>query len=155
MIGTSRTLRRFKTFARFGVTRRSFLLLWLPAGLVGAGLLVPLVYLVLRAASGAEGLAAVVFRPENAPTHGDDWIRVVGAEGVLEATSKAVKLINPGNDGTKPVAVSVDRKPFADFLRYAGGADDALIDTRATLDVTEACLLARQAADEKRIILFQ
>jgi iron(III) transport system permease protein len=45
---------------------RSFLLLWLPAGMVSAGLLVPLVYLIVRAASGADGLAAVVFRPENA-----------------------------------------------------------------------------------------
>lgn len=41
------------------------LLLWLPAGLVAASLLVPVIYLFVRAASGSAGLAGVVLRPEN------------------------------------------------------------------------------------------
>jgi predicted dehydrogenase len=60
-----------------------------------------------------------VFRPASAPTHGDDWIRVVGTIGVLEARPDEVKLINAENDGTKLVEVSCDRTFLRDFVDNA------------------------------------
>jgi predicted dehydrogenase len=95
-----------------------------------------------------------VFRPANAPTHGDDWIRVVGSTGVLEARPNEVKLINPENDGTEPVEVSCDRTFLRDFVDHVEGRSQAPIDTAATLKLTRACLLARQSADEGRAVEF-
>ena len=95
-----------------------------------------------------------VFRPANAPTHGDDWIRVVGSTGVLEARPNEVKLINAENDGRKPVEVSCDRTFLRDFVDHVEGRAKAPIDTAATLKLTRACLLARQSADEGRPVEF-
>ena len=95
-----------------------------------------------------------VFRPENAPTHGDDWIRVVGTAGVLEARPRSVTLINADNDGTKLVPVSCDRGFLRDFVDHVEGRGQMTIDTRATLTLTRACLLARQSADESRVVPF-
>lgn len=93
-----------------------------------------------------------VFRPENAPTHGDDWIRVVGTRGVVEARNNSLHLINESNDGSKPVGVASDTNVFRDFVDHIDGRRPGLIDARQTLVLTEACLLARQSADERRLI---
>jgi len=100
----------------------------------------------------AASVSIDVFRPDNAPTHGDDWVRVVGTKGVMEVRPESVVLVNGDNDGTRPVRVSCDRTPLRDFLDHARGQGEALIGREATLDVTAVCLLARQSADEGRVI---
>jgi hypothetical protein len=95
-----------------------------------------------------------VFRPANAPTHGDDWIRVVGTTGVLEARPTSVLLINAENDGATTVPVACDRTFLRDFVDHVEGRQASPIDTAATLALTRACLLARQSADEGRAIEF-
>jgi predicted dehydrogenase len=94
------------------------------------------------------------FRPAKAPTHGDDWIRIVGTKGVIEARPSSMSLINDSNDGSTPVAVGCDRKPLRDFFDHIAGRSTALVDTRSTLALTDACLRARQSADEHRVISF-
>jgi predicted dehydrogenase len=106
---------------------------------------------------GGERFASVsvdVFRPANAPTHGDDWIRVVGAAGVLEARPDSVTLINAGNDSSKLVSVACERAFLRDFVDHVKGRGRMAIDTQSTLALTRACLLARQSADEGRVIDF-
>ena len=44
---------------------RSFIFLWLPAGIIAASILVPVSYLIVRAGSGRNSFVSVVFRPEN------------------------------------------------------------------------------------------
>jgi predicted dehydrogenase len=95
-----------------------------------------------------------VFRPASAPTHGDDWARVVGTEGVMELRPDSVALINAHNDGSKPVPVACDRQLLSDFIDHADGKTKALIDAQSTLDLTEACLRARDSADEGCIKKF-
>lgn len=95
-----------------------------------------------------------VFRPTMAPTHGDDWIRVVGTSGVLEARPNEVKLINATNDGSKPMPLSCDRTFLRDFVDHVETRRAAPIDAAATLELTRACLRARQSADEGRAIGF-
>src|SRR3954452_58440 len=51
-----------------------------------------------------------VFRPSNAPTHGDDWARIVGTDGVIEARPDSLKMINRDNDGSQAVPVVCDRQ---------------------------------------------
>ncbi|HRK32931.1 MAG TPA: Gfo/Idh/MocA family oxidoreductase, partial [Tepidisphaeraceae bacterium] len=95
-----------------------------------------------------------VLRPENATAHGDDWIRAVGSAGVIEARPDRITLINAGNDGTLPVAVACDRKPFADFIQHIRGERNAIIGAPETINLTEALLLAQQSADEQREVYF-
>ena len=96
-----------------------------------------------------------VFRPATAPTHGDDWLRIVGTTGVLEARPDSVQLINAESDGSRPVPVSCDRRPLSDIIGHITNKRPALIDARSTLSLTKACLLARQSADEQRVIKFE
>jgi predicted dehydrogenase len=100
----------------------------------------------------AASVSIDVFRPETAPTHGDDWARVVGTTGVIEVRPDSVTLVNGDNDGTKPVPVSCARTPLRDFVDHVSGRRTALIGRDATLDATAVCLLARQSADEGRVI---
>ena len=57
------------------------------------------------------------------------------------------------NDGTRPVNVACDRTPLRDFVDHVAGRREALIGREATVDVTEVCLLARQSADEGRVVV--
>jgi predicted dehydrogenase len=95
-----------------------------------------------------------VFRPSSALSHGDDWIRIVGTDGVIEATPDSLTLTNAHHDGSKPVSVSCSRNFLRDFVDHVDGRRPALITARDTLDLTQACLLARQSADESRIVNF-
>jgi len=108
----------------------------------------------------AASISIDVFRPDNAPTHGDDWCRVVGSEGVMEIRQDSIRLINPTHKGSEEVAVRSDRHLLGDFVeRIAGGSNNqsqsaAMIDATSTLALTEACLKARQSADEMRVVRF-
>lgn len=93
-------------------------------------------------------------RPANAPTHGDDWARVVGTDGVMEVRTDSVRLINRENDGSKAVPAASETILLHEFVDHIRGKAKSSLDAKATLDLTEACLLARQSADEKRVIEF-
>jgi predicted dehydrogenase len=102
----------------------------------------------------AASLSIDYFRPQTAPTHGDDWARVVGTQGVLEVRADAVTLINAANDGSQPVPVKCALTLLGDFVAHIEGTGKALIDRDSTLALTDACLRARQSADEGRIVAF-
>lgn len=92
------------------------------------------------------------FRPETAPTHGDDRLRTVGTDGVIEVRDGKVWLINA--DGEQEVPAECGRQIFRDFVAHVEGGGEALITACDTLTVTEACLLARLSADERRSVAF-
>jgi len=89
-----------------------------------------------------------LLRPEQAPTHGDDWIRIAGTEGVLEARSNegTLRLINEGGE----VAIPVDSGPiafYAEILKEERSEFfEAIMDDGFLL--TEAVLCARESADQ-------
>ncbi|MCF7853858.1 MAG: Gfo/Idh/MocA family oxidoreductase [Candidatus Pacebacteria bacterium] len=94
-------------------------------------------------------------RPQNAVTHGDDRIRVAGTDGVIEVRHGNVYLINADHSGQIPLEIDCPRHIFSDFLSLTQGSRDTLLTTKDVFTVTEACLLARQAADEDRVIRFE
>jgi predicted dehydrogenase len=94
-------------------------------------------------------------RPATAPTHGDDWARIVGTDGVVEARPQSVTLINGDNDGVQRIDVSCDRRFMQDFVQEAERGSGALIDAASTLALTEACLRARESADQGRVVRFE
>lgn len=91
-------------------------------------------------------------RPANAPTHGDDRIRVAGTDGVIEVRGGEVYLINGETDGEEQLPAECDRQIFCDFVEHVEGKTISLIGPEETLAVTEACLLARRSADEGRVV---
>ncbi len=94
------------------------------------------------------------FRPDSASTHGDDRIRIVGTRGIMEVNEGKVFLINKDSNGRIGLKVECDRQIFSDFIEHINGNSVSLIDAEDTFTVTEACLLARQSADEGRVISF-
>jgi predicted dehydrogenase len=94
------------------------------------------------------------FRPDSASTHGDDRIRIVGTRGIIEVNKGKVFLINNNANGRTGLKVVFDRQIFSDFIEHINGNSVSLIDAEDTFIVTEACLLARQSADEERVIAF-
>lgn len=90
-----------------------------------------------------------LLRPKASGTHGDDWIRIVGTAGVIEArvSENSCRLLR---DDKEPVDVELLPArslydPFLDGEFGLTGPSDAV-------DLTRAVLCARQAADEKRWI---
>jgi predicted dehydrogenase len=95
------------------------------------------------------------FRPANAPTHGDDWARVVGTTGVIEARPESVTLISADNDGKTARPVKRETFLMEEFVAHCEGTRKAIINRENTLALTDACLRARQSADEKRVVSFE
>jgi predicted dehydrogenase len=93
-----------------------------------------------------------VFRPDSAPTHGDDWARVVGTEGVVEARPAGVTLLDA--NGEQTIATPADRELIGDFFDHVRGAAHAVIDARSTIELTRLCLAARRSADEGRMVML-
>lgn len=95
------------------------------------------------------------YRPETAPTHGDDRIRIVGTKGVLEVRDKQVLLIDESHDGTVPMElIPQEEIPtiFKDFLSSLSGEESGLLDAGQSLYSTKLALLARDSADVKEKI---
>jgi predicted dehydrogenase len=102
----------------------------------------------------AASISIDVLRPESAPTHDDDWARVVGTSGVIEVHPKSVVLLNANNNGAV-ADLSCDQTLFGDFIDHIDGRGPAMLNAESTLALTEACLRARQSADERRMVRFQ
>lgn len=105
----------------------------------------------------SEVLASVTLdylRPASAPTHGDDRIRVAGTSGVIEVRGDAVYLIDDKEPGERSLQAWCDRQIFADFVEHIHKRSQAWLTPEDTFTVARASLLARQSADEKRIVHF-
>ena len=87
-------------------------------------------------------------RPESAPTHGDDRLRIAGSEGVLEVwgAEKRVHVIT-ASDGSRELELPEQVDFFADFLAELSGEGKHLISQDDAFRLTEICLKARQAAE--------
>ncbi len=110
---------------------------------------------VFELANGGSATVSVdLLRPSTAPTHGDDWIRVVGTHGIIEARSNdgVVHLLteSAGPQTIQPDAAQPIYRPF--LLRQDQG--DKLMRTEDAFLLTQACLCARDAADAGRPMLI-
>ncbi len=93
-------------------------------------------------------------RPEAAPSHGDDRVRIAGSEGVIEVLGGEVVLTRAGGDGDERLAAECDRQIFPDFVAAAAGKLQPLLGPEDAIEMTQACLLARESADSGRIVRF-
>lgn len=123
-------------------------------------------------------LTADYLNPPTAPSHGDDRIRIVGTEGVLEVRDNALTLVNsagvqrpacPLEGELSEEKLSVGKLPpgnfpaenlssgdfFTDFLLQAAGKGHCRITAEESFAATRAALLAQQAADSGEKIYFE
>ncbi len=87
-------------------------------------------------------------RPQSAPTHGDDRLRIAGSEGVLEvlgAEGRVLLITAAGGPQELELPEKVDF--FADFMAELSGEGEHLISQADAFRLTEVCLKARNAAE--------
>jgi predicted dehydrogenase len=105
--------------------------------------------LLLRLTNGGTATCNLDFlRPEAAPTHGDDRLRVAGSEGVLEVwgNEKRASLISMrGKSGDLSLPPAIDF--FSAFIDQLRGERQPLVSSSEAFDITRTCLKARDAAD--------
>lgn len=85
-------------------------------------------------------------RPETAPTWGDDWCRVVGSEGILEANASCGTLTllqASGEPRSLPIPAATD-PIYTEFLERIASASPA---EDTAFELTLAALAARESAD--------
>lgn len=91
-------------------------------------------------------------RPAKATSHGDDRIRVAGTTGVIEVSMGGARLID--ERGPQDLPLEPKREIFAEFIDQVQGTAMSLISAEDAFLTTRACLLARQSADEGRVVNF-
>jgi predicted dehydrogenase len=111
--------------------------------------------IIAELSNGAHAtISADLCRPENASTHGDDWIRIVGTKGVLEASgSKKDCFVISSDKGIfqQPLPEGKD-KIFKKFLLniIAGKSNDEIKELSFML--TKICLITRDAAEKNKFL---
>lgn len=105
--------------------------------------------LILELSNGGHATVSVdLFRPESAATHGDDWIRIVGTKGILEARGSDLTCTIL-SDSAEPVQVELPEKTkiFRDFLLAAAGDDSIKIPQEESFMLTNVCLCGQESAE--------
>jgi len=103
-------------------------------------------------ADGGQGSTNIdYFRPQAAPTHGDNRLRAAGDKGVIEIMDGKVILIT-NESGPRELTLEPQRCFFKEFLDQVQGKGKCLVSADDAFKVTEICLKARQSADEGKII---
>ena len=101
---------------------------------------------------GTANLRMDYLRPETAPTHGDDRLRIVGTKGVVEYQGGALTLITATH---KPHTITdLPQHPplFADFLDSIYNNKQHMIPVEDVYRVTEIVLRSREAAESGRVV---
>lgn len=110
--------------------------------------------ILFRWANGGTAMVNLDYlRPSTAPTHGDDRLRVVGSEGVVEVTDSGEKaiLIREG-DEPRELPLEPAENLLVDLVRELRGEGTHIIAPNEATYVTRVCLLARESADRNEIL---
>jgi len=104
--------------------------------------------------NGGAGLLHMDYlRPETAPTHGDDRLRLAGSKGVAEY--QAATGVTVVSQTSKPRVIEKlppARSLFVDFLESVYLGKTPALSLQDILRVNRIVLLARQSAEERRIV---
>lgn len=112
---------------------------------------------ILGLSNGGHASVSLDFlRPQSAPSHGDDWLRLCGSRGVIEAyleraTCTLISDSQPPRELPLPEPVNF----FAALARMLRDNPDALAGaTEDAFHLARTCLYARDAADRRQAILI-
>lgn len=98
---------------------------------------------------GSAAFTLDYLRPDAAPTHGDDRLRIAGERGVLEVCDGGQRVSVITQDRAEPAwpLVSPQRSFLGDMLATLKGSGNLLISTEQAWDITHFGLCAARAAD--------
>ncbi len=101
-------------------------------------------------ANGGTALVHADFlRPQSAPTHGDDRLRIAGSLGVVEVRDGHCVLIS-GDEGERDITNLAQGRPVhEELLAAVRGESSECYSTQESLEVTAILLAARDATDER------
>lgn len=110
----------------------------------------------LRLANGALATVSVDYmRPLSANSHGDDWLRIVGTKGIIEASLERGECTVIDNEGHSEIVDFDEPEPYyAPLMRSfpKAGTGTPTEETRRSFNLTHVGLCARDAADTGKII---
>jgi predicted dehydrogenase len=102
---------------------------------------------------GTASLHMDYFRPETAPTHGDDRLRIAGSLGVAEyQASTGVTLLAAGRQPESIRDLPPQGSVFVDYLEWAYNGKPATLSANDIWRANEVTLAARDAAEQGRIL---
>ena len=111
--------------------------------------------LSLELEGGASASITMDFlRPDTAPTHGDDRLRIAGSEGIVETIGEpaTVTLLRRDQDPGSLGLVAPPRSMFADLVSELRGEGMHLIGPDEAVRVTRICIVATEAAETGRVL---
>jgi predicted dehydrogenase len=110
--------------------------------------------ILFKLSNGGTGMVNLDYlRPSTSPTHGDDRLRIIGSDGVVEVTGcgeKAV-LIQEG-EAPRDLPLMEAKNFFVDFVEELRGEGTHIIAPYEATYVARICLLARESADRNEIL---
>ena len=101
---------------------------------------------------GTANLRMDYLRPETAPTHGDDRLRIAGTKGVVEYQAETLTLITASQAPRRITDLPERSSLFADFLDSIYNSKTHLLPLADVYRVTEIVLRTRDAADSSRVV---
>jgi predicted dehydrogenase len=102
---------------------------------------------------GAATVTLDYLRPETAPTHGDERLRIAGARGVIETAlaEHTVSLVT-ADRRPRPLPLKKPADLFTQFARSLRGQGPPPMTLEEACRITEIALKAQQAADTGRVV---
>jgi len=113
--------------------------------------------LVLELSNGGHATVSVdLYRPESASTHGDDWIRIVGTKGTLEARGSDLSCTVLA-ESAEPIRIHLPekRKIFREFLMAVAGDHSFKIPEEESFMLTNVCLCGQASAEKGEFVPIQ
>lgn len=110
--------------------------------------------LLFRLSNGASATVRLDYlRPETAPSHGDDRLRIAGSEGVIEVTGSepTISLVT-GKEKPHTVTPGAGSNLFVEFVKALKEDRPVPIPAEDSCYVTEVVLKARDAADQQKLV---
>ncbi len=102
---------------------------------------------------GTGSLRMDYLRPETAPTHGDDRLRIAGTSGVVEyQEARGLSLLTAARKPEQITDLPPERHLFADFLEALYGGGKHLISLQEVFRVSEIVLKVRDAAESRTTV---
>ena len=108
--------------------------------------------MILEMNNGGHATVSVdFFRPACSGSWGDDWVRVVGTKGIIEARGSEL-FCTLHSDSQEPVKVDLPEKPkiFGDFILSLNGDQETYLGMYESFMLTHACHCGQKSLEQKK-----
>lgn len=105
---------------------------------------------------GHATISVDLLRPGSSATHGDDWVRIVGTKGVIEARG-AIDQCTVHIDSPQPVPVELPErsKMFREFMIDLLEGRDYQFPAQVSFELTHSCLCAEKSIDSRSVVKIE